>query len=244
VICHRFRCVFVHVPKTAGVSIEHVFLRLMGLTWETRAPLLLRANDDPRLGPPRLAHLTASEYLACGYLTPEQFRSYFKFSIVRNPWDRLVSEYKSRGYPVRIDFKTYLRDRLPAPGWTDGYRHVIPQYDFVYGPDGRALVDFIGRYERLQADFDEVCARIGIAPTPLPRMNRSLDDHAPRSFREFRRRLRRAIWSREREHTFPSYTQYYDDESRELVARLFRKDIEAFNYSFGDPDRSGAPAPS
>src|SRR5687768_14243923 len=62
VICREYRCLFVHVPKTAGMSIEHVFLRLVGLTWETRAPLLLGGNDDPRLGPPRLEHLKASEY--------------------------------------------------------------------------------------------------------------------------------------------------------------------------------------
>jgi hypothetical protein len=48
VICHPYRCVFVHVPKSAGISIEHVFLGLLGLTWETRGPLLLRHNNDPR----------------------------------------------------------------------------------------------------------------------------------------------------------------------------------------------------
>jgi hypothetical protein len=59
---------------------------------------------------------------------------------VRNPWDRIVSEYKYRGYPVKIDFKTYLFKHLP--------------------------LDFVGRYESLQADFDKVCARLGIPPTP------------------------------------------------------------------------------
>jgi hypothetical protein len=76
-LCHHDRCIFVHVPKTAGQSIEHVFLDRVGLTWETRAPLLLRPNDQPRLGPPRLAHLKAREYVACKYVTPEQFAGYF-----------------------------------------------------------------------------------------------------------------------------------------------------------------------
>jgi hypothetical protein len=244
VICGEYRCLFVHVPKTAGMSIEHVFLRLVGLTWETRAPLLLRGNDDPRLGPPRLAHLKAGEYVARGYLTAEQFESHFKFSFVRNPWDRIVSEYKYRGYPVKIDFKTYLFKHLPPPGWTDSYCHIIPQYDFLYDDAGKLLVDFVGKYESLQADFDKVCARLGLPPTPLPRVNRSLDKARPNTLRELRKRVRRAIWSREREHTFPHYTAYYDDESREFVGGLFRKDVEAFNYAFGEPVRSAAPAPS
>lgn len=239
-ICDEYRCLFVHVPKTAGMSIEHVFLRLVGLTWETRAPLLLRRNDDPELGPPRLAHLTAGEYVALGHLTAERFESYFKFSFVRNPWDRIVSEYKYRGYPVKIDFKTYLFKHLPAPGWTDSYRHIIPQYDFLYDGEGKLLVDFVGRYERLQADFDEVCARADIPPTPLPRVNRSLEDARPNTLRELRKRLRRAIWSRERSHTFPHYSEYYDGESREFVATLFKKDVETFNYAFG-PVRPATP---
>ncbi len=241
-ICGEYRSLFVHIPKTAGQSVEHVFLGLVGLTWETRAPLLLRGNEDPRRGPPSLAHLTAAEYVTCGHLTPAEFASYFKFSFVRNPWDRIVSEYKYRRHPVSIDFKTYLFRRLPTPGWSEPYRHIIPQYDFLYDDAGRLLVDFVGKFERLQADFDTVCSRIGIPPTPLPRVNRSLEHSRPGTFRELRRRIRRAVWSHERRHTFPHYTEYYDDESREYVGHLYRKDIEAFSYTFDDS--SGAPAPS
>jgi hypothetical protein len=242
VICHAYRCLFVHVPKTGGMSIENVFVRLVGLTWPNRAPLLLLGNDDPGLGPPRLAHLKAGEYVARGHLAAEQFATYFKFSFVRNPWDRIVSEYKYRGYPVKIDFKTYLFKHLPAPGWTDTYCHIIPQHDFLYDEAGKLLVDFVGRYESLQADFDKVCARVGIPPTPLPRVNRSMEEARLDTFRELRKQLRRAIWSRERKHTFPHYTEYYDDESREFVGRLFRKDLEAFNYAFDDRVPSAAPA--
>jgi hypothetical protein len=214
------------------------------LTWETRAPLLLRGNDDPALGPPRLAHLKAGEYVTLGHLPAEQFQSYFKFSFVRNPWDRIVSEYKYRRYPVKIDFKTYLFKHLPAPGWTDTYCHIIPQHDFLYDETGKLLVDFVGRYETLQADFDTVCTQVGIPPTRLARVNRSLEESRPRSLRELRKQLRRALWSRERKHTFSHYTEYYDDESREFVGWLYRKDVEAFNYAFGDGVRSAAPASS
>jgi hypothetical protein len=239
VICHPYRCLFVHVPKTAGISIEHVFLGLLGLTWDARAPLLLRHNEDPAKGPPRLSHLKAGEYVSLGYLTQQEFDAYFKFSFVRNPWDRLVSEYKYRGYPVRMDFKTYLFRHLPPAGFSDLYTHVIPQYDFLHDEAGRQLVDFVGKYESLQADFDQVCARLGIPGTPLPHANRS-GEVKPRirTLNDIKKQLRRWLWNLERRHTFPHYSQYYDQESRDYVASLYRNDIEAFGYSFDSAPRS------
>jgi hypothetical protein len=235
-ICSAYRCLFVHIPKTAGVSIERVFLRLMGLSWETRAPLLLRPNADPRRGPPRLAHLTAAEYVTCGYLTAGSFASHFKFAFVRDPWDRIVSEYKYRRYSERIEFKRYLFEHFPAPGWTDTYRHVMPQYDFLFDQEGRLLVDFVGRFERLQADFDVVCTRLGLSRTEVPHANRSAVNGRPATLREGLRRFR-ALWSPARHHTFPHYSGYYDDESRAFVADVYRRDIEAFNYTFDDGTR-------
>lgn len=242
-ICHPYRCVFIHIPKTGGISVEHVFLSLVGLTWDTRAPLLLRGNDDPSKGPPRLAHLKGSEYVSLGYLGPEQFDAYFKFSFVRNPWDRMVSEYKYRGHPMRMPFKTWLLRHLPPPGFTDAYCHLIPQYEFIYDADGRLLADFVGRYESLQADFDRVCERLGIEKTPLPHENRSLDAPRIQSLNDVKKRVRRWLWTLRPKNVYPHYTQYYDDESRAFVAERYRIDIEIFGYAFGeDPAPAAAPA--
>lgn len=111
-ICHHHKCIFIHIPKTAGQSIEHVFLDLLGLTWETRAPLLLRFNDRKELGPPRLAHLKANDYVNFKYISEELFNSYFKFSFVRNPWSRLVSFYNYRKYYLFYNFKYFVMKHL------------------------------------------------------------------------------------------------------------------------------------
>jgi hypothetical protein len=234
VICHPYRCVFVHIPKTGGISVEHVFLGLVGLTWDTRAPLLLRGNDDPAKGPPYLAHLKGTEYVGCGYLSREQFDAYFKFSFVRNPWDRMVSEYKYRRHPMRMTFKTWLLEHLPQPGFTDAYCHLVPQHEFLYDREGRLLADFVGRYESLQADFEVVCERLGIPSTPLPHQNRSLEAQRIQSLNDVKKRIRRWLWTLRPKNVYPHYTQYYDDESRAYVGQLYRKDIELFGYAFGE----------
>jgi sulfotransferase famil protein len=236
-ICHELKCIFVHIPKTAGQSIEAWFMHHLGLPESQRDSLLLSKNRDPQLGPPRLSHLKAAEYLSAGHISPEQFQAYYKFSFVRNPWDRLVSFYKYRGHAHRYDFKTFVFKHLPKPGWTNDYCHVTPQYDFLY-EDERCLVDFVGKFESLQADFDKVCLALGLPPGELPHANKSLQRHTVASVltgerRKIVRNLKRILLrGRAARNTFGHYSEYYDAETRDFVAELYRKDIEAFGYQF------------
>ncbi|MBT5876639.1 MAG: sulfotransferase family 2 domain-containing protein [Candidatus Latescibacteria bacterium] len=229
-LSQKYNCLFVHIPKTAGQSVEHVFLALSGLTRRTRASLLLRPNDDPDLGPPKLAHLKASEYVSCGYITSEEFDAYFKFSFVRNPWDRIVSEYRFRRHPRRFDFKTYLFEHLPKPG-SKHHFHTMPQHEFLFDAEDNCLVDFVGRFECLQEDFDKVCSHLSVQQTLLPHLNKSRTHHNRR--RRPKGYIRRLIeYRRERANSFDHYTEYYDEESREFVAKMYEKDIEIFKYEF------------
>lgn len=147
----RHRCIFVHIPKCAGVSISRSLFGNLG------------AGHHP------VATLQNVFGAGC-------FDSYFKFAFVRNPWDRLLSAYEflQRGgfhaadarwarqhlAPYR-NFGEFVRGWV-TPGHVAASVHFRPQTDFLCLPDGRSGVDFIGRYENLAVDFRKVCDRLGI----------------------------------------------------------------------------------
>ncbi len=81
-ICRPFSCIFIHIPKTAGRSIERFFLQRLGLDRENdadRTQLLIADNDDPVKGTEKLSHLSALEYVQCGHLSQQEFVSFYKF---------------------------------------------------------------------------------------------------------------------------------------------------------------------
>lgn len=233
-ICHHYRCLFVHIPKTAGQSVEHAFLGLLGLRWETRIPLLLMQNRQPEIGPPSLAHLKAREYVLYKYLTPEMFDSYFKFSFVRNPWSRMVSIYKYMGFDKKSDFKTFLMCDFKNDIFKNKYWFVGPQVEFLSNGKGDIILDYVGRYETLQADFSHVCRKIGIPEVQLPYVNVSGYKKSASSLKKPKKTIKN-ILSKIRTNVIPSYEtyhEYYDQETIDYVADIYRKDIDWFGYEF------------
>jgi hypothetical protein len=230
-ICRAFECIFVHIPKAAGRSVEMYFMNRLNLDRDDethRQQMLLNDNDDPARGTEKLSHLSASEYVDCGYISQQDFDNYFKFSFVRNPWSRLVSEYRYRNFLSHKSFKDFVMHKLPKPGWDDKYRHVMPQSDMLYDNNGHLLVDFVGKFENLQRDFDQVCIQLGFNDSRLPHINSS-----DKKSRELRRKARN-IFHRNKESSLRRYNEFYDEETRGYVAELYQADIKNFNYCFDD----------
>ena len=73
--------------------------------------------------------------------------------------------------------------------------------------NGKMAVDFIGRFENLQEDFNVVCDKIGKDRSVLPHVFQTKHAH---------------------------YTQYYNDRAREIVGQIYQSDIKFFKYQFGD----------
>jgi hypothetical protein len=228
-ICREFGCLFIHVPKTAGQSIEQFFMERLGLDRKTgRNHLVMGQNTDRDCGTRKLCHLSATEYMTCGHLTPQEFDGMFKFAFVRNPYERLVSEYLYRNYFSHHSFRDFVLNKMPPPGWGDQYRHVMPQYDLLHDADGRLLVDFVGRFENLAEDFAQVCATLGFEDAELPHRNQS-----DKASRQRKRWIRNTLFFNG-ENGKRHWANYYDAQTREFVAKLYRNDLATFDYGFGD----------
>jgi hypothetical protein len=230
-ISHEHKVVFVHVPKAAGQSVENFFLALLGLDWNIRAPLLLRPRTplDPRGAPLRLAHLTAEEYIRFHYLSEEIFSSYFSFAFVRNPFSRTVSIYRYMGYDKLCSFPKFVSHYLPGKLWKGRhYYFVRPQCEFTHNSSGRQLVDFIGRFESIDSDFEIVANRLGLKQQKLPYVNSSAD-----ASRKPFNTLRRLVMERQLRcpPNFSRWQDYYNDESVKAVSSLYARDFELFGYA-------------
>jgi len=150
----------------------------------------------------------------------EETKHYFKFAFVRNSWDRFLSLYK---YRIKTNQTNLKNNPISFKEWAKRIHEKDPIYynvtnklqlrvlstqlGWIKNKDGEIVTDFIGRFENLQKDFDIICDKIGIPHQQLPHKNKSKHKH---------------------------YTEYYDDETRQIVAEKYAKDIEYFNYKFGE----------
>lgn len=185
---HKF--IFIHIPKTAGTSITNWLYKL--------------TNDDSIRIFQHVDVLTLENYLS-----PIFFNSAFKFTFVRNPWDRCVSFYhycqqdQSFG-TVRPDFQTII-NHLHFDEYLE-YYHPESQLCKIVGKDGNIKVDFIGRVEQINKDVNYIAEKLGFSNClTLPNYNTSKHNH---------------------------YSTYYSDKSKDLVYKYYKEEIELFKYDF------------
>ena len=233
-VVHKYKTIFIHIPKTAGQSIESYFLNLLGLDWDTRAPLLLMPNKNKKLGPPYLAHLKADEYVEKHYVSKEIFDDYFKFAFVRNPWSRTVSFYKYFNYDLLVSFNFFVYSILPKLFKTH-YWFVCPQFKYIMAGD-KISVDFIGRVENLNHDFEKVCIELILDDKKLPHKNKSVDLDKKKSLRMqlYMARKHFKLLNRYNPDQIKSnnYREYYNKKLVKKVSDYYNDDVKMFNYSF------------
>jgi hypothetical protein len=213
-ISHKYKCIFVEVPKTGSTSVRAI----LGKAYIPHLNLVeiktLMENSWTHFGGRKNRILSALYQLVPRDrkidIGRRQFETYFKFGFVRNPWDRVVSLYE-RGEPLQ------MKDKMSFEEFVDWIQyssatciHSSPhryQLDWFVDGNGKILADFIGRFERLEEDWAFIAHKLGIATQILPHRRAN-----PRA---------------------RHYTEYYHARTREIIAQKFRVDIEHFGYEFG-----------
>jgi hypothetical protein len=142
-----------------------------------------------------------------GKLTDIELDSFFKFTFVRNPWDKVISECFCRHIQLAFRKCTNIKDRIiKVCSLVDGSGyggHCMRQVDYILSPTYG--LDFIGRYESLHQHFSYICSGIGLDGLNLPHTHKSQKKN---------------------------YREYYDQETIDLVARTYEIDILEFNYDY------------
>lgn len=225
IISHSHKYIYIKSLKTGGTSVEAALSNHCSGS-DIVTPLGdYRCNRDKK---DRFIHqsMNAMDYqqhdsaLTIRSKVPaEIWANYYKFSIARNPWDRAVSYfYWAKRQDPAINPRKRFYHYLGFPSNKLGRLRIMFS-DFIktdewkindsfYIIDDRLCVDFVIRYENLFGDFEEVCKELGLPSTALPRL--------------------KAGFRQQRYH----YSEYFDEESKAIVAKKHKNDIRFFGYEF------------
>ncbi|MEM7131327.1 MAG: sulfotransferase family 2 domain-containing protein [Chloroflexota bacterium] len=218
-ISEKYKCIFIHIPKTAGTSIEYKLQSFGDLKTGAQDHRSIREIEpdtassvlhdlvmlDRDMLFNQLKNLVRHQRRA----SAKEFQEYFKFTFVRNPWARVYSWYqnvmrdenhrKRHGVPDDCTFESFLEDH--ANQWA-----LQPQLYWLTDRKGNIPLDFIGRFESLAGDFAHVCEVLKLDDSDLPRM----------------------IASKSKHH----YTDFYNEKTKKLVAKRYAEEIDYFGYHF------------
>ena len=199
-ISRDFKTIFVHIPKTAGTSVEAAFGKIQ---------MEQKYFKEFGIG----KHFSASKMKEDNQ---DIFEEYYKWTIVRNPWERDLSMYNmmSKGIKFRhMNFKEFLKkvttpnvEKLKISHKTNTELNLFSdQRSFFLDDDGSILMNKIVRYENLEIEWKNICKKINKRYEPLP----------------YLRRIKKKPIS-----------EYYDQECIDIVAKIRQDDIDYLKYDF------------
>lgn len=223
----KIDCIFIHIPKTAGMTIYESILDLKRFaSWS------LGTNDKAYIdkmnsyGSYTLLHIYYQSLLDENYMENDFFKNTFKFCFIRNPYDRIVSLYKYHDIKNRLN---YNFDNFIELLYNEYKNNTIPKiglynvklfdktsklyHSHIYANQYRQQIEwipndigFIGRLEYFDNDINELLLILGYKGPKIitQKINTSKDE---------------------------DYSLYYkNNKTRELIKIMYKDDFNRFGY--------------
>lgn len=207
IISHSHKFIFIHVYKTAGTSIRK---QLAPYNHAKPSPSFIRRliNSNENVYANKFdVHIAAAELKA--KLPARIWDKYYKFSFVRNPWDWQVSLFTYMKKTKDVHVQGRIMDRISTFEEYIDWRvnnDVHLQKEYVYDmATNNPLLNYIGKLETIQLDFDHICKQVGLPQLVLTKENVS---------------------------NSKDYRSYYTPATQATIAEVYKDDIETFGYSF------------
>lgn len=166
IISTEKKFIFIHIPKTAGNAITLALQEYIDFDIErvsnrqgARQGLTVTTKDGQDI-----KHATIKDLYDMGIIDDKKFKDYFKFTVVRNPWDRLISVAAAKSYAA-VEHKL-----------TEYVENSELMLDYITTPDNEVHMDYVMKFEYLQEHFDNVCDLLKIPRRDLEVINRSRHD--------------------------------------------------------------------
>lgn len=217
-IAHKLKAIFIHITKTAGSSIE---VALNEVEQRDDGAIDPMTGEFVKVVTGEEKHMTARAVQ--DFVEPDVWDSYFKFSVVRNPFDRFHSlwwngRYVGKRHTMTFpEFSTYalhksLKGRLMnlRKGEWKVHQRFRPQAWFLQSHNGKIEMDQVLRFESIRDEFPELARKLGLPSETLPKV--LVKNRNPKSR--------------------SSYAEDYDTKTRALVTDYYRDDLETFGYKF------------
>ncbi len=205
-IFHKHKAIFFHVGKTAGTSIEEMLMPKHGMDpYESNRELMFGMDKELNI---YLHH--ASCKTIKNIVSPTIFNDYFKFSVVRNPFTRMVStyyytlDYHKKYFGEFRDFILALPELSTRANVLAG-SHYISQTHYTH-INGQKIMDYIGKFENLASVVENLNQKLNIECS-LPKINIRKQTERPKDINEL-----------------------YDDETFSIIQSVYKDDFVTYGY--------------
>jgi hypothetical protein len=215
IISNKYKYIFFHLPKNAGTSVSNKLFEKENFLFLKKSIIyLLRAIGNKK---------RAYNFYFCNKkykfilfnshssvreientIHHNTFESYYKFAIIRNPFDRFVSRFL---YFNKIDKNFKYKDFKQFILWDLKHEKVLKQKKFLLNNKGVIGVDSILRFENIDLDFTILIKKLNLnyKVQKLKKLNSTSNKN---------------------------YRDFYNIETKKIVEEYAREDLEFFNYSF------------